>query len=83
MSFANQLDKESVNAPRVTTGDFVILAKTHYIKPIGHSGSLRLFFLQVKQSAKGGASHIAASHYITDLNGDGAASVLARPLPVA
>jgi hypothetical protein len=57
MFFANQLNKESVNAPRVTTGDFLILGKTNHIKPIGHSGSLRLFFLRVKRSAKGGPSH--------------------------
>jgi hypothetical protein len=57
MFFANQLNKESVNTPRVTTGDFLILGKTNYIKPIGHSDSLRLFFLQVKRAAKGGASH--------------------------
>jgi hypothetical protein len=52
MFFANQLNKESVNAPRVKMGDFLILGKTNYIKPIGHSGSLRLFFLRVKRSAK-------------------------------
>ncbi|HEY2424021.1 MAG TPA: hypothetical protein VGH55_07950 [Chthoniobacterales bacterium] len=50
-----------MNAPRVTTGDFLILAKTNYIKPIGHSRSLRLFFLQVKRSVKRGASHPDAS----------------------
>jgi hypothetical protein len=58
MFFANQLDKESVNVPRVTTGDFLILGKTNYIKPIRHSGSLRLFFLQVKRSAKRRRQHI-------------------------
>jgi hypothetical protein len=58
MFFANQLDKESVNAPRVTTGDFLIPGKTNYIKPIRHSGSLRLFFLQVKRSAKRRRQHI-------------------------
>jgi hypothetical protein len=57
MFFANQLNKESVNVPRVTTGDFLILGKTNYIKPIGHSSSLRLFCLRVKRSAKGGASY--------------------------
>ena len=61
MFFTNQLDKESVNLPRVTTGDFLILGKPNYIKPIGHSDRLRLFFLQVKRSAEGGASHPDAS----------------------
>jgi hypothetical protein len=65
MFFANQLNKESVNVSRVTTGDFLIPGKTNYIKPIGDPGSLRLFFLRVKRSAKGGASHSNASHYIT------------------
>jgi hypothetical protein len=78
MFFANQLDNESVNAPGITTGDFVILGKTNYIKPVSHSSSLRLIFLRVKRSAKGGTSHPNASHYITDLNGDGAALVLTR-----
>ena len=66
MFFANQLNKESVNAPRVTTGDILILGKTNYIKPIGNSGSLRLFFLRVKRSAKGGASHPNAARNLPE-----------------
>ena len=58
MFFANQLNKKSLDAPRVTKGDFLILGKSNCIKPISHLGSLRLFFLGVKRWAIGGAAFL-------------------------
>ena len=77
MFFANQLDNESANTLGVTTGDLFIFGKTNYIKPVSHSSSLP--HLSSSQTiGKRRQSHPNASHYITDLNGDGAALVLTR-----